>query len=116
MGEPGKSLPLIAGLLFLAAPAIWAMHFFVLYGAQTWICATSSRPDYVFAGVTFAATFAAIIGLIVFLRPQFTRTSRPNADQQTRVFLRVLYACLAGLAVLGIIWAAFPVSLLAACQ
>lgn len=111
---PGRSLS--EGLLFLAAPTIWAMHFFVLYGAQTWICAVSSRPDFLFSVVTVAATLAALLGLVVILKPQLGLHRVASEPRETPVFLRLLYVGLAGLAALGIVWAAFPASLLTACH
>jgi hypothetical protein len=107
----------IAELLYcLAGPAVWAAHFFVLYGAHALICARmgASAPGGLWPFLAASATALALLGLagIIALRVRFG--ARRNGRSEAR-FSREVAIGLALLSMLGVVWGALPAALMAPC-
>jgi hypothetical protein len=103
----------------LAAPTIWAAHFFLIYGAQTLICTGPEAPARggLLLPIDVALTATALSGLLYLMTSR--RPSR-QAHQATEgagrsLFWRDTPVALATLAMLGVLWVAVPPILLPAC-
>ena len=102
----------IKGLGFvLAGPAIWAIHFFVLYASEGFLCAAGpwAAADAVRL-ISLTATTIAVAALLVFLGVQ---RQRPAAIEA--VAYRDISMGLAVMALLAVIWSALPAILLPVC-
>jgi hypothetical protein len=105
--------PLADFVACLAGPTIWALHFFVVYGAETVVCLTVSPSSNAMQWTVIAATGAALaaIAVAVMRHPHDTRA----ADGATRGFLRMLALSLAALSTAAILATAFMGLRLPAC-
>jgi hypothetical protein len=59
----------------LYGPVIWAVHFFIVYGAESLVCMGASSPASVMRWTVFAATAIALI-VIAVLYVRSVRTGR----------------------------------------
>lgn len=107
-------------LLCLGGPIIWAVHFFVMYGASTLACLNSSArhstPFFVFA---FSLTLVAIFAVLGLTAWQVARAShRETSGDQTdgRRFLRTISILLGSATLLAIAWATLPLLMLPSCS
>jgi hypothetical protein len=106
--------------LSLAAPTIWAAHFFALYGAQALICTSSgaaARSDHLLPFAIVATTVAAagLLGILVLRIAASRRTGQATEGIAEPAFWREVPTGLALLALLGVLWGAAPAMLLPAC-
>jgi hypothetical protein len=108
-------------LMSWVGPAIWAAHFFVMYGSEALIC-TRVAPgvrDALFATVAISATALAVAGLVAFVVRRHAGTgsgARAGHGADDLAFSRWLSIGLALLSVLAVIWVALPALLAAPCQ
>jgi hypothetical protein len=106
--------------LALAGPTVWAVHFFLMYGAEVVICtgpAATSRAGQALP-VAIALTVVAMVGLLCILVRRFAldRQAHQAADDtHGSLFWRDASTALAALAMLGVLWVALPAILLPAC-
>jgi hypothetical protein len=118
MGTRSRSTGELA--LALAGPAVWAVHFFLMYGAEVLTCtgaAATSRGGQVLP-VAIALTVVAMTGLFCILVWRFAPVRRPHQaadDIHGSLFWRDASTALAALAMLGVLWVALPAILLPAC-
>jgi len=109
---PGPSKTLI--VLWLSGPLIWALHFSLLYAAQTLICTTAgATPVGLMMPVVVIATAAACAAL-AYIALRHRNVVQPN-DQDGAKFLRGTTWMLAGLSLLAVLWSALPTLLMASC-
>lgn len=103
----------------LAGPAIWAAHFFLVYGAQALICTGPDAPARggLLLPIDVALTAAAVSGLLYLMTWRLPSRQAPQATEGTgrSLFWRDTPVALAALAMLGVLWAALPPILLPAC-
>ena len=101
----------------LAGPAIWAVHFFVLYASEGFLCAAGplAAADAVRL-ISLTATTIAVAALLVFLGWQGPRGwRRQRAAAIDAVAYRDISMGLAVMALLAVIWSALPAILLPVC-
>jgi hypothetical protein len=104
----------------LAAPTIWAAHFFAMYGAQTLICTAASpaaRSNHLLP-LGIVLTAVAVAGLVAILASRIVsiRQAHQTVERALRpAFWREVPSVLALVALLGVIWVATPAMLLPAC-
>ena len=101
----------------LAGPAIWAVHFFVLYASEGFLCAAGplAAADAVRL-ISLTATTIAVAALLVFLGWQAQRGwRRQRAAAIDAGAYRDISMGLAVLALLAVIWSALPAILLPVC-
>jgi hypothetical protein len=99
--------------LALAGPIIWAMHFFVIYGAHAVMCSQdiSGRSAGIVVG---AATLTALAALAV-VAGRSKAAEVFGREGRARAFLRSTMMLLAVLSALGIVWAGSTIFFLPAC-
>lgn len=109
LGQPKASI-----VLWLAGPMIWAMHFFLLYGAHTLICsAAGARPDWLMLPIAIGLTAVACVTLgFIALHGGSVLQER---DQEGARFLRDTGRLLAGLGLLAVLWTAWPTGVVSSC-
>lgn len=97
----------------VAAAAIWALHFAVLYGATSVGCVRS--PDAAWLGVPAVTwiVLAASACALVLLALTIARARRNFAAEP---FLRAMTVGLCALAALAIVWETLPGLVLAPCR
>jgi hypothetical protein len=101
----------------LAGPAIWAMHFFVLYASEGFLCAAGpwAAADAVRL-ISLTTTTIAVAALLAFLGWQAQRGwRRQRAAAIDAVAYRDISMGLAVMALLAVIWSALPAILLPVC-
>ena len=108
-----------ATFTWLFGPIVWAMHFFLLYGIATVFCTgpEASRQGQMRLSA-LALTAMALSGLAGFVLWQYFGGRRHRASQRSEngtSFLRATSIGLAGLATVGIIWAAAGAILIPVC-
>jgi hypothetical protein len=105
--------PLTDFLACLLGPAIWAAHFFVIYGAETVVCAGASSPAIAMRWTVGAATAVALaIVAVPFVGSARTRHA---GEAEPRRFLNVLSGVLAAFSAAAIIGVAVSALRLPAC-
>ena len=109
--------PVSQCLNLLAGPLIWAAHFFVMYGAATLICSsTSGRNGALFLPFAMLCTAIALATLLNLIAGQLIRLSHqePHSDQPDGSrFLQRGSIILGAAAVLAVLWSAVPAVMLA---
>ncbi len=112
--------PIGALALLLAGPPVWAAHFFSMYAAETLICtgpgaAARSGQLVPVAATLTAAALAALLTILVY--PDCLRSAGSGGNRRSLwiVVLARTPTALAALAMLGVLWTAFPVLLVSAC-
>jgi hypothetical protein len=97
-------------LLLVAGPMLWALHFFLIYGPQSALCALrpGGAPGWPVTAFVLVATLAALAALLLLLRrPRALavafRTETPQAP--TADFLFAVARLLTILATAGVLWA-----------
>jgi hypothetical protein len=105
-------------LIWLFGPVVWAVHFFLLYGIATVLCAgpEASQPGLVRL-LALGVTVLALAAIACFVALQFIggRSREAHRLETVRAFLRVTGMTLAGLAAVGIVWTAAGTILIPAC-
>lgn len=98
-------------------PALWFVHFAVLYGAEALLCTPPAAPRGAMVWTGALAT-AAILAALAWFALRLRRQPVPGrTDPHTdAAFLRSAGLLLALLAALGVVWTAFPVAVLPVCQ
>ena len=118
MGTSSRSTGELA--LLLAGPTVWAVHFFLMYGAEVLICTgpvATSRGGQLLP-VAIALTAVAMTGLLCILVRRFAldrQAHQATEDIHGSLFWRDASTALAALAMLGVLWVALPAMLLPAC-
>jgi hypothetical protein len=98
----------------LYGPVIWAVHFFIVYGAESVVCAGASSPASVMRWTVFVATAIALIAMAVsYVRS--VRTGRIS-DLGAQRFLRSVAGWLAILSAAAIVAVAAVAMRLSACM
>jgi hypothetical protein len=105
--------------LTLAAPTIWAAHFFLIYGIQTLLCTGSgagARGELLLP-LDLMLTVAAMAALLYIAGRSWPsgRAHQATEGVNRSSFWRATPAALAALAMIGILWVALPPMLLPAC-
>lgn len=111
MAPVTRDRPVTDIVLALAGPIAWATHFMLLYFAQSWICATASRPQLAFTVAAWLLTAFVFGGLIIAL---FALRNRTTANDGS-VFLHRTGLALGLLSAVAICWTMFPTAMLPAC-
>lgn len=97
----------------LAGPAIWAAHFFVVYGVEWVICTRITAPESAMRWVVLVATLVALAGVTTMLITTHRRR-RSDSDDVSRFMLQTetALAAISGAAILAVATSAL---LLSAC-
>jgi hypothetical protein len=105
-----------AGALWLLfGPAVWAVHFTLLYGAHTLLCALAGgAATRVVPLVVITATAAALAILTVPLVRAPTSYRRPPPDPVS-AFIRSTTVWLLVLSVIAVLWAGATALIVTAC-
>ena len=75
-----KARPFSGFVLALTGPMVWAVHFFVVYGAESVVCTRAVSPAITMQWILAVATATAVAGLAAFLIRRFRkRPSEPEA-------------------------------------
>jgi hypothetical protein len=85
----------------LLGPVIWAGHFFIVYGAETVVCLTTSPSRAAMQWTVIVATATALLAIAAVIVRYF-RSVRA-ADGTTQRFLRTLAVVLAALSAAAIL-------------
>jgi hypothetical protein len=97
----------------LRGPVIWAVHFFVVYGAESVVCIGASSPAGAMRWTVFAATAIALVAIAApHVRPV---RSGPAGDPEAQRFLRSVAGWLAALSAAAIVAVAVAAMRLSAC-
>ena len=97
----------------LYGPIIWAMHFFIVYGAESVVCMAASSPASAMRWTVFAATAIALAAIAV-PDVRSVRSGRTGEVEAQR-FLRNVAGWLAILAAAAIVAVAAAAMRLSAC-
>jgi hypothetical protein len=101
-------------LTMLFGPIVWAMHFTVLYGTHTIVCARATTGD----AATITALVATVAALALLLAEVFAayrrRDAAHDASAVTR-FCRDVMLLLTLLSACGVAWAGATALLVAPC-
>ncbi len=101
-----------ATIIWLSGPAIWAAHFFLLYGIASFAC-TPSTPQGTIRVLSLATTAIALSALVGFLA--WRSRDRRQVAGDMPAFLAKTTNGLAILAGLAIVWTAASATLIPAC-
>jgi hypothetical protein len=97
-----------------AGPAIWFGYFSLLYGAESWACAdpaaAQTRMSWLGALATAGALFALIAIAVKLMRKARFDPAEPMP------FLRSAALACSALAVIAVVWTAFPLFLVRPCM
>jgi hypothetical protein len=104
----------------LAGPVVWAAHFFLLYGAEALLCTgpgAAARGGQLLplAAALTAAAVACLLGIVAWQFRFRRRARRATEGIAGTLFWRDAPTALAGLAMLAVLWVAYPAMLLPAC-
>lgn len=91
-------------------PIVWFAHFTLTYGAEVVVCRPPAPSPGAMLWFGATTTALALIALVWFAMASGRRHSTDGA------FLRGANLLLAGLAGLGVIWTAVPLTILRACS
>lgn len=110
-------LPLSDFLRVLIGPAIWFVHFSLVYAAEALICIGPPADRGSTMGWTvFLATAAALTGLaILAARPFRSGKKAARRSEDGTAWLRHTPLLLTLLSALGIIWTTLPTAVLPVC-
>jgi hypothetical protein len=100
-------------LAMLFGPIVWALHFTVLYGTHTIVCARATTGD----AATITALAASVVAVALLLAGAFAvyrRRATQHASATTR-FCRDVMLLLALLSACGVAWAGATALLVAPC-
>ena len=114
---PPNARPVAELMVWLAGPAVWAVHFAVMYGAHALICARldATGPSLLWPVVAASATALALLALAGLIVARVRRArSRARSNGQT-MFTRDLTIALAAVSMLGVVWVALPAVVTAPC-
>jgi hypothetical protein len=113
---PPNARPVAELLAWLAGPAVWAVHFAVMYGAHALICARpGAGAANLWPAVAASATALALLALAGLIVVRMTRArSRARSNGHT-IFARDLTIALAAVSMLGVVWVALPAVVTAPC-
>lgn len=105
-------------IYLLAGPLTWGLHFTVIYGAQSTLCAVGGAPDRAVALVMAIATITALALLAgIVARPDHVAAALGAGDwaPPVRLFQRRVMVLLAILSAFGIAGAGLAATFLPAC-
>jgi hypothetical protein len=101
--------PAATALQWLAGPSVWAVHFFLMYGAHTLVCARADvLPRGVWPALVASAGAAALLALAGVVVWCHRRERRPGFSLQVAVALVVL-------SIAGVVWTTLTTALIAPC-
>lgn len=108
------------GLLSLAGPLIWVLHFAVVYGIQHVACAmvAGNRAGVLVQASVIVATVVALLALLLpIVKPNILQRMDRNGviQKTTKAFLAELMRLLALLSFFGVLWAGIAAFFLPAC-
>jgi len=103
---------------WLSGPAIWAAHFFLLYGIQSFTCLPldAARQGQIRL-LSLALTVIALSALVGFLirQPLGIRQAGDRITESLTTFLARTANVLALLAILGVVWSAASAMMIPPC-
>jgi hypothetical protein len=106
--------PLKDFLVCFIGPAVWAVHFFVVYGAEGVLCREAIAPTASMRWLVSAATLTALAALVVSLMWRAPRND--GSQDSTQRFLRSIAAWLAVLSAAAVVAVAASGLRLSACE
>jgi hypothetical protein len=92
--------PLKDFLVCLFGPVVWAVHFFVVYGAESIVCLTASSPT---TGMRWTIIAVTALSLAAIAASWIRFPAADAAEAGTRHFLRVLSGWLAAISAAAIV-------------
>jgi hypothetical protein len=98
----------------LFGPIVWAMHFTVLYGTHTIVCARATTGD----AATITALAATVAALALMLAGALAASRRPDASHDVSAVARFCHDVMLLLTLLsacGVAWAGATALLVAPC-
>jgi hypothetical protein len=106
-------------LYLLFGPIVWAVHFAMLYGMHTILCARPSArvmPGAGVATIVLAATVAALALLLAATVTGYRRRNAAHADSRAATrFCHDVMVLLTLLSACGVVWAGATALLVAPC-
>ena len=109
-------------LLYLSlGPIVWAVHFAIVYGAHTLLCAVGGSGGFGARAATLVVIIATVVALILLslpmLAPTMMRRRRPGSTEPASLssFAQGVMALLALLSALGVAWAGAAALIVAPC-
>ena len=98
-----KARPLGVFLIALTGPTLWAVHFFVIYGAEAAVCTRASSPTYAMQWIVISATGVALAAIAALLLWEF-RNKRANTSDALRLLssISISLAALSAGAILAV--------------
>jgi hypothetical protein len=106
-------------LLILAGPMLWAGHFFLVYGTHAGLCGHGAAGDGAATALVFTATAVVLLAqLAILLNPERVGTwlRFRSAERRNARFVTAVSRWLAGLAMLGVVWAGAAAAILEPCS
>lgn len=114
-----ESSAIRATITWLFGPAVWAAHFFLLYGIAGFACTPSdaARQEnirYLSLALT-AIALSALIGFLVRQALAVRGQECPHITERIPAFLASTANALVVLAIIGIVWTAAGATMIPAC-
>jgi len=99
-----------------AGPAIWFVHFSLLYGAETWACAEPAAAQTRMAWLGMLATAGALLALVAIVAHLMRKSRSESAAPPPTPFLRSAAVTCGVLAIIAVVWTAFPLWIMRPCM
>lgn len=108
--------PVVDLFAICAGPAIWFAYFSAMYGAETWACADPAAAQTRMAWFGALATAVALLALVAVVVRLMRKSRSEKAASPPTPFLRSAALTCCVLAMIAVVWTAFPLLIVRPCM